>query len=135
MPEFVILDREYPRITQLLLEHAPSFGESVEFHELDPPDLDLPSVVCGAFRRFVQRVHLAEGSLDPPTERVSQTVRAIERLASSADAEVANALVVDVFEHLDMPAQTLQQFVDRLGPSARALYQRWIDPQAGHRTT
>lgn len=131
MGDFVILDREYPRITELLLEYAPSFGESTEFLELEPPDLDLPSVVCGAFRRYVQRVHSGAGALDTPNDPLTETIRAMERLATSPDPEVENALIVDIFEHLNLSDEEVGRFVPRLGPAARALFDRWIWPAGG----
>lgn len=131
MGDFVILNREYPRITELLLEQAPSFGESSEFTALERSDLELPSVVCGAFRRYVQRVQCEERGFDTSDDRVRETLRAMERLATSPDPEVENALVVDVFEHLDLPSEALERFIARLGPSSRALYDRWISPAGG----
>ncbi len=130
MGDFVILDREYPRIAELLLEQAPSFSESSEFTELEAADLELPSVVCGAFRRYAQRVH-REAASDTSDDRVLETLRAMERLATSPDPEVENALVVDVFEHLDLSDEALERFIARLGPSSRALYDRWISPGGG----
>jgi hypothetical protein len=113
------------------VKEAPSFGESQEFLDLDPEDRDVPSVVCGAFRGYVERLHSKGYS---PTRRSSvadeaqraETIRAMERLATSPDLEVQNALVVDVFEHLDLSEGDLDAFLSRLGPSARALYGRWI---------
>jgi hypothetical protein len=131
MGDFVVVDREYPRIRELLLEQAPSFGESTEFLELEPPDLELPSVICGAFRRYVQRVHSGAEGPDASDDQVAETLRAMERLATSPDPEVANALVVDVFEHLDLTDEELERFVARLGPAARALFDRWIWPAGG----
>jgi hypothetical protein len=131
MSDFVIVDREYPRITELLLEQAPSFGKSMEFLELEPPDLELPSVVCGAFRRYVQRLHSGSEVADAPADQVAETVRAMERLATSSDPEVENALVVDVFEHLDLSDDEIGRFVARLGPASRALFHRWIRPAGG----
>lgn len=128
MSDFEILDREYPRIAALLLEQAPSFGESTEFLELEAADLELPSVVCGAFRRFAERVHARTEVSDLRDDRLAETIRAMERLATSSDPEVENALIVDVFEHLDLSDEELERFIGRLGPSARALFDRWIRP-------
>lgn len=124
MGDFVVIDREYPRLAELLVEHAPSFGESAEFRELERQDLELPSVVCGAFRRFVERVHVQAAGDAPATE----AVKAMERMASSPDPEVQNYLIVDVFEHLDLEGEVLDSFIARLGPAARSMYDRWIAP-------
>lgn len=71
---------------------------------------------------------MSRTDLGQPRERhLEETFRAIERLASSPDPEVANALVVEVFEHLNLPDNVLDEFHSRLGPSARALY-GWIGP-------
>ncbi len=124
MGDFVIIDREYPRLAELLVEHAPSFGASDEFLQLERQDLELPSVVCGAFRRFVERVHVQAAGEAPAQE----AVEAMERMASSQDPEVHNYLIVDVFEHLDLHGDLLERFVARLGPAARSLYDKWIGP-------
>ena len=127
MGKFVITDREYPRLPELLLEVAPGFGGSPELRRLDSADWALPSVVCGAFARYVERLHSeAPSSAESHKARVGETFRAIERLASSPDPEVVNALVVDVFEHLDFTADVHEEFHSGLGPSSRALYDRWV---------
>lgn len=122
--DFTILDREYPRLPDLLVSEAPAFGESEEFLRLEPPDLTLPSVVAGAFRRYVEHV-FSQPAISSVPHRV-QAVSALERLATSPDPEVQNTLVVEVFEHLDLPEQQLDEFLSDLGPAARAFYDRWI---------
>ena len=115
--DFTIIDREYPRLPGLLVSEAPAFGESEEFLRLEP------SVVAGAFRRYVERV-FSQPAIAVAGHRV-QAVRAMERLATSPDPEVQNTLVVDVFEHLDLPDKQLDDFLSDLGPAARAFYDRW----------
>lgn len=125
-------DREYPRLPELLLEAAPGFGDSEEYLRLDPGDLVLPSVVCGAFTRYVERLHSDTGApADSRGAQVEETFSAIERLASSSDPEVVNTLVVEVFEHLNLPDSVVDDFRSRLGPSAGAVYDRWIPPRGG----
>ena len=120
-------------MVELLREAAPSFVESEEFRRLDLTDHALPSVVLGAFTKYVERLNL-----EPPgapsavtAGDVDDALRAIEQLASSTDPEVVNALVVDVFEHLDLPDDLLYDFHARLGPSARDAYDRWIGAPGG----
>lgn len=55
MNDFVIVEGEYPRLPELLLEEAPGFGASAEYARLHPSDRDNASVVCGAFMRYVER--------------------------------------------------------------------------------
>ena len=124
MSDFTIVPRDLPRLPDLLLSEVPAFGESEEFLRLESADLALPSVVAGAFRRYVERLFS-----QPPDATASYrvaVVRAMERLASSSDSEVQNALVVDVFEHLALPPEQLGDLLTSLGPAARALYDRWI---------
>jgi hypothetical protein len=66
-----------------------------------------------------------ESSIADDAQR-AERIRAMERLATSLDPDVQNALVVDVFEHLDLSQDVLALLLCRLGPSARALYDRWI---------
>jgi hypothetical protein len=122
--DFNIVDREYPRLPDLLVGEAPAFGESEEFQGLGHEDLTLPSVVAGAFRRYVERLFSEPPMVGAPNR--AQAVGAMERLATSPDIEVQNTLVVEVFEHLDLAGQQLDAFLSDLGPAARALYDRWI---------
>jgi hypothetical protein len=135
MGDFVMADREYPRLPELLLKEAPGFGDSDEYGRLDPGDSALPSVVAGAFTRYVERLFSdAVAPVDSRVAQVEEALSAMERLASSPDPEVINTLVVEVFEHLDLPGGALPAFRSRLGPSARAVYDRWIPPRGGQAT-
>lgn len=117
----------------MLLEEAPGFGNSEEFRGLDKSDRELPSVALGAFTRYIERLHSDNDRLTGHAEgaRVAEAFAAIDRLASSKDPEVVNALVVDVFEHLNLPDDLLEEFRSRLGPAAIALYDRWVGPPRG----
>lgn len=128
MTNFVIEDREYPHLVELLMNTAPRFAESDEFGRLTTADHALPSVVLGAFTRYVERLNIKSRSSSSEiiADEVDDTFRAIERLAASADPEVANAVVVEVLEHLDLPDQVLRDFYARLGPSAQNAYDRWM---------
>lgn len=127
MGDFFISNREYASLPELLKEVAPSFPASDEFCRLDPADVALPSVVSGAFTRYVERLHSEAANSAPSTRsEVAEAHRAIERLASSTDREVVNTLVVEIFEHLDLASDGLEDFYKRLGPSARSLYDKWI---------
>jgi len=123
MSDFVVVSRDYPRLAQLLVEQAPSFEGSPEFRGLGPSDLEIPSVVCGAFRRFVEHAHL-----QGPQEEATEAARAMEWMASNSDPEIENYLIVDVFEHLELEGSALDAFLARLLPASRALYERWIEP-------
>lgn len=132
MGDFAGMNREYPRLPDLLVEEAPSFADSEEARRLERDDWSLPSVVCGAFTRYVERLHLSSSDSGQLRERhLEETFRAIERLASSPDPEVVNALVVEVFEHLHFPDKVVEEFHSRLGPSATALYNTWIGRPGG----
>jgi hypothetical protein len=135
MGEFQIIEGEYPRVPELLVQEAPGFAASEEYAGLHPSDHGLPTVVTGAFMRYVERLH-GEASSSPATAdpRIAETYRAMERLATSHDRAVANALVVDVFEHLGLQDEVLDRFVSGLGPESRALYDRWIDPMGASGT-
>jgi hypothetical protein len=122
--DFEIVDREYPRLPDVLVGEAPAFAESEEFRQLEQPDLTLPSVVAGAFGRYVERLFSQERIVSS-AERTEAFV-AMELLATSPDPEVQNALVVDVFEGFDLQGSSLDAFLAGLGPAARALYDRWI---------
>lgn len=121
---FVTPGREYPELPRLLLAKARRFGDSPEFALLSDTDRLLPTIVCGAFGRYVNRLQA-----DPDTaerDEVADALRAIEALAASRDPEVQNTLVVEVFEHLDLSEPQLRNFVQSLGPEARTLHETWI---------
>jgi hypothetical protein len=124
--DFVIREQEYPRVPELLLEEAPLFRDSEDYRQLDSVDLALPSVVMGAFRQYVERLTTSAAAAPLENTEAFAAFSAFERLASSADPEVANALVVDIFEHLSLTKGRLNDFYEHLGPSARDLYDRWI---------
>lgn len=113
MSDFVIIEPEYPRLLELLLEEAPSFGESEEVARLEPNERALPSVVGGAFKRYVERLY-AQADVGTPgsEERLAETHRAIERLARSRDLDVVNTLVVDDSDLL--PAEATRALRTRL---------------------
>lgn len=71
------------------------------------------------------------GTRDESDDRLAEATKAIEHLATSPDPEVANALVVDVFEPLEIEGEELTAFVARLGPAAREVYERWISLPGG----
>ena len=133
MTDFTRVDREYDRLPALLVDNAPGFAESEEYARLDPNDLELPTVVCGAFNRYFCRLQNAAAmrpELDPTVARaLRDAYRAIDRLCASNDPEVVNTVVVEIFEHLDLGDATLATFEARRGKTARELYDRWnVEP-------
>lgn len=107
MTDFVIRKGEYPRLLELILEWAPAFRDSDEYARLHA-DAEM------------------KGQDPERSAELKATHRAIERLAQSDDLEVANAVVVDIYEPLDLSPAALEAFRSELGPAAAALYDEWV---------
>ena len=123
MTDFVIAPREYPRILELLVERAPDFASSPELVSVALEDRELPSVICGAFGGYLQRLYVCGEGARP----VAAAARAaVERLASSPDPHGVNALVVDVFEQLDLSDLLRDSLIEQFGPASRRLFDRWV---------
>lgn len=126
MPDFEITPPEYPHIREVMFSLLPDFASSPAYERLSEHDRGLPTVVTGAFARYINELLTgSEGERD-----VSRQLRAgfnvIERLASSPDPEVQNALIVEVYEHLDLTDDESERFQRQLGPASKALYARWM---------
>ena len=108
---------EYSRVPQLLARDIPGFPESQEYKSLGSHDLELPGVVCGAFARFLTRTQkrALEGSANEHgTESLAASYQVIERLSSSKDLNVINAVVVEIFENFDCEPPVLEAIKARL---------------------
>ena len=129
MADFTLVDREFGRVPVLLTEVAPGFARSDEYARLDSSDFERPTVVCGAFNRYLCRLQQAvtRAELDHDEARdLRDAYRAIDRLSESEDLEVVNLVVVEIFEHLDLDDAALAAFRNELGETTRDLYDRWI---------
>ena len=123
---FEIVPGEYEDLPDVLLA-IPGFKESPEF-QLVAENTDLPGVIVGALRRYVERLEgeAGRGTLDANSEAsLEGAYDTFERMAASGDPAVENALVVEVFEHLDGGEGVKRRIVERLGPRSSALYERW----------
>jgi hypothetical protein len=103
-------------------------GASPEF-ELVAEDTDVPSVIVGALSPYVVRLEgeASRGTLDAGGRTSLDAVyETFERMASSRDGHVENALVVEVFEHLHCTERIRRRIVKQLGPHSRAVYDRWV---------
>jgi len=120
----VELTDEELRLSQFLAEQAPGFGRSGQYADLDAEDLLNPSTLCGAFKTYVESLYLSAAlSQTPAVEReIVDAMGAIERMASSPHSAIVRWVVVDVLETVDLPGSLQKEFVTRLGPRAKALY-------------
>ena len=117
-----IVPGEYDSLPDFLLAAIPGFQESPEF-ELVAEDTDLPGVIVGALSPYVVRL---EGEASRETwdaggrTSLDAVYETFERMASSRDGHVENALVVEVFEHLHCTERIRRRIVKQLGPHSRA---------------
>jgi hypothetical protein len=127
--DFQIVPRDYDKVLEIVLQEVPSFGESLEFAQLSDYEREIPGVVCAAFTKFLQhyQTEATNRALSTrETKILSDCYRLIERFSSSADPEVVNLVVVEIFENLNCERQLLQQIKSKLGPKSKELYERWI---------
>ena len=129
MSSFILKNREFDIVPNLLLEAAPGFSQSVEFRALTEREQRAPGLVCAAFTNYFLRLQEAplrgEGGESEPAA-LEQCYAAIERLASSSDPAVNNLVVVEVFEHIPGPVALESEIKSRLKPRSLALHNRWV---------
>jgi len=115
---------DYGDFPRLLLTDIPGFEQSPEFG-LIAEHSDLPGVVVSAVGRYLVRLE-QEGRQAAERSVVDAIYYEFERMATSRDPEVQNALVVEVFENLDRSRSITRRIVRKLGPSSQALYADWV---------
>lgn len=129
MADFILKEPEYAKIPELLAAEVPEFLESDEFNRLDPKLRKNPGLVCAAFKDYFIRLQEAEirgiGN-NQMSAVLGKAYDVIEKLASSPDPEVQNAVITEILEHLWCSEQTLARIKQRLKPKSLALYNRWI---------
>jgi hypothetical protein len=115
---------DYNDLPRLLLADVPGFEQSPEFG-LIAEHSDLPGVVVAAVGRYLVRLE-QEGRRAAEPSAADAVYQVFERMATSEDPEIQNALVVEVFENLDGSRSITRRIVKRLGPSSQALYADWV---------
>ncbi|HEY7561567.1 MAG TPA: hypothetical protein VH650_05275 [Gaiellaceae bacterium] len=127
MADLVPAPGAYDALPEYLLREVPGFAESPEF-ELVAANRDLPGVVTAAFGRYLERLQAmairrqADAAEEAALDRAYAVV---EEMAASPDADVQNALQVEIFEHMHVNDVVVAVVETRLGPVARSLYRRW----------
>ena len=119
MPDFIIKERDYDKVPDLLTTEVPGFSESEEYRLLDPEDRKVPGLITAAFTRYCEGLEEA-GALE-------RCYAVIEKLASSSDPEVKNLVVTEIFENLRGSDESLRKIKEQLGPESRRLYQKWME--------
>ena len=110
------LDRSGERLLELVVQKHPPFSQCPEYHGVfDDGNDDLPGVVLAAFGRYLVRI-AASGS-----DRSSEAFETLEWLATSGDAEITNAVVLEIRGET---GDTLAAFVEGLRPESRQLWER-----------
>jgi hypothetical protein len=122
MSEFIRGESELQKIPSLLMSRVHGFKESPEFREMRDYELDIPGVVCGAFARYLGRIHAEEGA----GVAVAQAHEAIEMLASSPEPAVRSLVTDEIFENLECEPDVLERIKSHLKPNALTVYRRWI---------
>ena len=128
MTDFIITNRDLNNVVQVLTEGVPSFAQSDELRLLGDGLDATAGLVCGAFARFLCRLHETDSKDDSVHHQreFDQCYAMIEWMASSRDVEVRNLLVTEIYEVLaDHPA-ILEEVRGRLRPASDALYRQWI---------
>lgn len=116
----------YDELPELLGAEIPGFQASPEL-ALVADDLDLPGVIVAAVSRYLVRLEQS-GGMELDGDPRNAIYKVFERMATSPDREVQNALQVEVFENLDPSRSVTRRILSRLGPEASALWAAWADP-------
>jgi hypothetical protein len=127
VPDWVRVPGDYEALPEYLVREVPGFAESPEL-ELVAANRDLPGVVTAAFGRYLERLQAAAIRREADASDEAALDRAygvVEEMAASPDAEVRNALQVEIFEHMHGNDVVVAVVETRLGPKARSLYRRW----------
>jgi hypothetical protein len=125
--------QDYEGLPTLLRTASPAFVASEEAATLAAEDWALPGVVLAAWGRFLSRTFSEErrGQLSVAERAVVESqFDLLERLCSSEDPEVVNAVAVEIFEHLQEGDEWHRDFARRLGPRARWEYGLATKPDA-----
>ena len=128
MTDFIITNRDLNNVVQVLTEGVPSFAQSDELRLLGEGFDTTPGLVCGAFARFLCRLHETDPEHIGPHRDLEfdRCYAMIEWMASSRDVAVGNLLVTEIYEVLaDRPA-IVGEVRARLRPASDALYREWI---------
>jgi hypothetical protein len=126
MTDFVILDREYNHVIEMILAAVPEFPDSPEYTALDEELRHLPGLVVAALTRFLERLELqrAREAQDVATKKTLTEIYAlVERFATSPDPEVVNVIETEMFWNLGDEAEPL--VLAHLLPKARDLHDAW----------
>jgi len=127
--DFVIRKGQYHEIPRFLTLAVIGFAESHEYNLTAKDNLDLPGVVCAAFANYILRLHDEQtGNTGEPElgGALESAYDALERLASSEDPEVVNAVIVEVLQSLGDAPAALEYVYPMLRPNSRRLYDEWV---------
>src|SRR5256885_1767993 len=103
MSEFIRRESELQKIPALLVSRVSGFRESREYRGMRDYELDIPGVVCGAFARYLVRIHAEEAAGENQSATgmaVASAHEAIETLASSLETAVRCLVTDEIFENL-----------------------------------
>jgi len=123
MSNFVRRRSQLEKVPTLLAERAKGFCDSPEYRELRPYEVTIPGVVCGAFAKYLQRIHeaLMKSSGEGNEVAVQSAHDVLEFLSSSPESAVQELVMDEIYENLDCPPAVLTEIEKRLGTAARRL--------------
>jgi hypothetical protein len=133
MSDFILQSNPMQHIPSLLRQ-AVGFEDSPEYREMRPYELDIPGVICGAFAKYLIRIHAEEhddGVRPIASEQIASAHEVLAALASYPETAVENLVTDEVFENLEGPSQVIARIESTLHPNALSLYQRWRAQQRG----
>lgn len=119
MTDFIIKERDYYKVPDLLTTEVPGLLDSEGYRLLDSDHRKIPGLVTAAFTRYFEGLQEA-GALE-------RCYAVIEKLATSSDPEVQNLVITEIFENLQGSDESLRKIKEQLGPESRRLYQEWME--------
>ena len=127
MSDFIRRESEAKKIPALLASQVRGFKESLEFKAMRRYELDIPGVVCGAFARYLFRIHEQElmNKSEPDAEEIKESIhRMLEQMATSP--ELVDYVVDEIYENIECKPEVIERIKAHLKPNALALYRRWM---------
>jgi hypothetical protein len=129
MVSWLPIPRASAHLPQWRVQKVPGFAQAPEYKALGSADLQLPGVVCGACAQFLRRLQhdaLMGSRREVETASVSAAYDVLEWLATSHTPDVLNAVVGEIFEHLDDAPQVLEALKTHHGQASGHLYDTWL---------
>jgi hypothetical protein len=120
MTDFIRSEPRDEALIRRLLEAIPGFAHAPEYLALDASDRHLPYIVAARASEYWERLER-----DQRSQSLNTLADGLERLASDCDPAIQD-LVIAILNPLGNDSPLAGQMKLRLGPTARALFEKFL---------